>query len=208
MVFRLRAHCEIASPESTWLSRIGAEFVDDVVDLRQVVLEVPARGRSSRRPAAAAPGPVRRRPSTFRSSSESIFSLGSTARPLVRGVQRGSDLAGHRAVGDRLPVAQELPGVARRNQVEVLLTDRRDGVHVGRGVGRDLERVVDAHRRPGAVLGRLDVGDLADLRAAVRDVGRLVQTTRPRQVGVQLVLPDARPGWAAAGSTSPARPAR
>src|SRR5699024_4358608 len=94
----------------------------------------------------------------------------------VGGVQGRTDLYRHGALGDRLAVGEVPPRSMLGNQVEILLTDGADRVHIRGGVDRDLVAVRDAQRGPGTVFGGLDVGDPANGVAPVGHVRCLVQT--------------------------------
>ena len=109
-VFRFAAQRSIASPELTWLSRIGAEFVDDVVDVADVRPEVTDDRLRVSRPAAAATGPTRRPPATVSSSSAAIFSFGSTASPWLAASSAGPISLGTVPLVMVCPSAKYWPG--------------------------------------------------------------------------------------------------
>ena len=147
MAFRLAAHREMASPESTWLFRIGVELLMmsltgprlSLKSLAIAVVESTRRCNAGPRPPTAWDVSV---------SSASIFSFGSTARLLLAASSAGPTSLGTELLVMVVPGARYWFGVAGGHQVEVLLADRRHRVHVRGRVDRDLELAVDAHRRP------------------------------------------------------------
>ena len=176
----------MASPEFTWLSRIGAELLMMSLMSVMFVLKSPTIAcEPSTNRCSDGPKPPTARAVSF--SSTGILSAGSAASPLLAASRAGTDLAGHGALGDRLAVAKYLccrrtpgPGTAHR---------RRHRMHVRDGVHRDLELVADAHRGPHTGVGRLDVGDPPIVTPSVGDVGRPVQAAEDGRSALSVYWP-------------------
>ena len=192
MLFRFAAHRWIASPEFTWLSMIGAEL--SMMSLKSSILAlksptiacVPSTSRCNAgpRPPTACDGLV---------EQPGDLLLRQHRETVVGGVERRADLAGHRALGDRLPRWRSTDRDCRR-------TPGRGTAHrsptpsarwptASTGILYRSAMLIVA-RAPR--LGRLDLGHLADGDAAVGHVGCAVQAARCRQVRLQRVLADAR----------------
>jgi len=187
---------QVAGPALDGITRLDlavqhrARVLDDVVDVGDVRFEITDdRLRGVHQPLQGGTQAAHR----LRCFVEQLGNLvlGQHGQAAVGRIQSRPDLGGHCALRDRLTLRQELARIPGRFQVQVLLTDGRHRVHVGRRVDRDLVPAVDAHHRFGATLGGLDVGDLANGDASIRHVRRRVQTARRGQFGLQRVAPDA-----------------
>ena len=169
----------------------------------EVVLEVPGdRGCESTSRCSAGPRP----PTACDVSVEQRVDLllGQHRQTLVGRVQRGTDLAGHRALGDRLTRLRYwsvVPSDTRSRYCSPMADTECTLADASTGILNWLSMLIVG---PRAVLGGLDVGHLADRDAAVGHVGG-ARTGRPSAaVRRTACTARCRPRWATAGSTSPA----